>query len=201
MLEISDERCQKIRQMKNQKARVQSLGAGVLLAYGLRQYGIQDKNATMILGENGKPYLAGDTGIYFNLSHSGDYVVAAFGECEVGIDIENKHSNGLKIAKRFFTAKESTYLASCPAGQEQADLFLRYWTLKESFLKITGRGMRLPLDSFELTVGETVTVDWSEDNRNYYFKEFSFESEESEKYRIAVCALECEIAPEIIWMR
>ena len=42
----------------------------------------------LIINENGNPFLkAGEP--FFNLSHSGNYVVLAIADCEIGVDIEH----------------------------------------------------------------------------------------------------------------
>ena len=39
---------------------------------------------------------------------------------------------------------------------KRCEEFYRLWTLKESFMKVTGLGMKLPLDSFCFQLGERV---------------------------------------------
>lgn len=94
--------------------------------------------------EFGKPYIIGRADFHYNLSHSGRYVVIAWGEREVGVDIQqHKASIDIElIAKRFFTADEQAYI--------QKDLlrFYEIWTKKESYVKYTGRGLHLDLGSF-----------------------------------------------------
>lgn len=53
-----------------------------------------------------------------------------------------------------FYKNEQLFLEQERPEQETDRLFSRYWTLKESVLKATGEGMRLPLDSFELQLAE-----------------------------------------------
>lgn len=62
----------------------------------------------------------------------------------------------------------------------------RIWTMKESFLKVTGRGMTLPLQDFSVIVdGETKVVDGKQrfDDVTYYMREY----DEVLGYRMAVC--------------
>jgi 4'-phosphopantetheinyl transferase len=96
-------------------------------------------------GENGKPYLTDGEGVHFNLSHSGRWVVIAYGATPVGVDVQELRANGLEvIARRFFTADERTY------AQRDAESFFRIWTGKESYIKYLGAGLKTPLNSFSV---------------------------------------------------
>ncbi|MBO6268186.1 MAG: 4-phosphopantetheinyl transferase family protein, partial [Clostridium sp.] len=66
-------------------------------------------------------------------------------------------------------------------------LFFRFWTLKESFMKATGLGFRLPLDAFSIIPGpEGVTLRQQVDSRQYYFREYDLQ----DGYRYALCSAE-----------
>lgn len=95
----------------------------------------------------GKPYLRGQHRIFFNLSHSGRYVICGLGHEEIGIDIEEVKSMDLGIARKFFHANEYTYLVSREPEQRMDALF-ELWTLKESYIKFLGVGLQKPLDAF-----------------------------------------------------
>lgn len=100
-------------------------------------------------GKHGKPYLS-DESIYFNLSHSGDYVALAFcKDSPVGIDIEHTRSNIRKdsLVKRFFHADEAKLFLNLSEQDKEAFLFRR-WTVREAFLKGIGSGLTLAPDSF-----------------------------------------------------
>jgi 4'-phosphopantetheinyl transferase len=104
----------------------------------------------------GKPELAGDHGLRFNLSHSGGWAALAVTRgAEVGIDIEriNAGRATLEIAGRFFSAFERETLGKLPPS-EQAAAFFRIWTRKEAFIKCTGEGLTFPLDAFDVSLHE-----------------------------------------------
>ncbi|MCC8065877.1 MAG: 4'-phosphopantetheinyl transferase superfamily protein [Clostridiales bacterium] len=74
--------------------------------------------------------------------------MAVFAETEIGCDIEYKKRPNDKLARRFFCPEEYEWLTRPQSQAEKKDRFYRLWTLKESFLKATGLGLYLPLDSF-----------------------------------------------------
>ena len=152
-----------------------SVGAGILLDKGLQEYGLRESGVKFAYGENGKPYLPEYPQIHFNLAHSGTMALAAFADAEVGCDIEQIKTASLKLAKRFFCPSEYAYIDSF-TGKEQAYAFYRIWTLKESFLKATGMGMRLPLDAFEFAFAQdgTVTIRQDHNQEKYKFLEYDF---------------------------
>lgn len=100
--------------------------------------------------ELGKPCIRERKDLYFNLSHSGRYVVLAWGETEVGVDVQRHDpaTNTQAIGKRYFAADEQQY-----AGQDVLR-FYEIWTKKESFLKYTGSGLRKNLHSFSVLAQE-----------------------------------------------
>lgn len=161
-----------------------SMGAGLLLDRGLREYGLREAKVRIAQGENGKPYLPDYPEIHYNLSHSGNMVLAVFAREETGCDIEKIQTVNLKLAKRFFCPREYAYISDLK-GERQNYAFCRLWTLKESFLKVTGMGMKLPLDSFEFTIseqGKEVAIHQEYDGNQYQFIEKNFG-----KYHAAVC--------------
>ena len=160
------------------------LGAGVLLNYALGFFRCSPSSREIVTGENGKPFFR-DKGIFFNLSHSGDFVLCAVSTREVGCDIEQVRGIDLNIARRFFFGSEYDDILSRPTDREKTEMFFRYWTLKESFMKATGKGMSLPLDSFSVTPGDPVGLSQTFDRRKYDLREFSC----IPGYRCAVCSV------------
>ena len=181
---VSDERQKKADRFRFRKDRNLCLGAGVLLRFALREAGVLEENPTYRTGENGKPYLFSYPNIFFNLSHSGSFVLCALSGVDVGCDIEKMEDAELALAKRFFTPGEYAAIASRPSEAERADRFYRIWTLKESFLKATGLGLRLPLNGFEiLSDGEAVSIRQDVDPRSFRFQTYDNLS----GYQCALC--------------
>lgn len=126
--------------------RRQSVGAGYLLSLLKDKFSIVEEP---VLLQSGKPVFPGENSPYFNISHSGGYVVLVFGERPLGVDIESVKGTNLKVAKRFFRQEEYEDLAK-KTGAEQADAFCRMWTGKEAVIKAHGAGLSIPLDSFSV---------------------------------------------------
>lgn len=103
---------------------------------------------------NGKPALAAhDHRLFFNVSHSGDYLAIALSEiAELGVDIEatNTPRAFTRLAKRYFAPDEIAMLDTLD-DDERRERFYTYWTLKEAYLKARGLGVFHGLDrcSFE----------------------------------------------------
>lgn len=100
----------------------------------------------------GKPLL--DAPLAFNVSHSGERVLLAFGAgFRLGVDIEriNPEIDVLELATGFFSESEVHALRSLE-GTERQRAFFRCWARKEAFLKGLGDGLSLPLTDFDVTV-------------------------------------------------
>lgn len=163
------------------KDRQLSLGAEALLRHALRCAGLGAASMDFDYGPEKKPYLRSG-GIFFNLSHSGIWALCAAAGYEVGCDVEQVAPIGLKLARRFLPEEYGDIYAQ-PTEAEKLALFYRYWTLKESFMKVTGLGMQLPPDAFRIVRGENISVTQSVDARNYSFREFS----DLPGYQCALC--------------
>jgi 4'-phosphopantetheinyl transferase len=106
---------------------------------------------------NQKPSLAApfaDSGIMFNLSHSGGAALYALTRGrKLGVDIERlgRNSDLEGIARRFFSASEQHELAGF-SGEEKVKAFFRCWTRKEAYIKATGDGLSLPLSQFDVSL-------------------------------------------------
>ncbi len=107
--------------------------------------------------DNGKPCLAGTPGrsrLYFNFSRSHQYALLAISyHSEIGADIE--HCAAIddleSVARRFFCpAERRTILAL--SGAQRVQAFYRCWTRKEAILKASGKGLRVALNSFEVSL-------------------------------------------------
>lgn len=100
-------------------------------------------------GAHGKPRVARGEGPHFNLSHCDGLVACAVSwPTEIGIDVENiDRQPALDLTKAYFAPTELAWLQSLDtAAQRQG--FFQLWTLKEAFIKATGRGLAQPLDAF-----------------------------------------------------
>lgn len=161
---LPEERRKRIRNMQNKDAARKGLYAGAFLQTVLgRELGIPASIVSYNYGEQGKPELDVEGmekrlggrmpegwyhPLHFNLSHSGDYVVLAVSDRTVGIDIEYKKKNALGIAERFFCPAEYEVILAADGEEAREQLFLEYWTMKEAYIKYSGKGLGLPLSSF-----------------------------------------------------
>lgn len=192
MKSLPEVRKQKILKCKQPEARKQSLGAGLLLGYILKQYGLDAEDVKH--GWNGKPEIEG---ICFNLSHSKNMVICAAAHKLVGCDIEQISKAPEKVANRFFCESEIKYLNELSEEKRKQE-FYRLWTMKESYIKMTGEGMRLPLDKFEVNFGEDTQIYREGKKQNCFVKEYQLCQEDQLPYYISVCAEEKEFTEQII---
>lgn len=133
---------------KEETAR-QCIVAEVLLRYGLsRQYGAIPAY-TLTIGESGKPMIPELPEFQFNLSHCGSWVVFAWSEQPVGIDVQRCSGERPALVRRHFTQREQDYISSGENASERTARFCRIWTAKESWLKYLGTGLTVDLRSFD----------------------------------------------------
>lgn len=146
---VSEDRKEKTSAFHFLKDRKLSLASELLLIYGLNQLKIYDPIIKQ--GKYGKPYLSNYQNVFFNLSHSGDYVICGIDKNPVGVDIEKIEKIDLNIASKFFYDKEYEDIIN---SENPIDSFFNYWVLKESYMKYTGCGFRLKLNSFQVDISK-----------------------------------------------
>ena len=126
---------------------------------GLRQVlarhaGLDPRTLAFVANEFGKPRLAGDRAVHFNLSHSEERAVLAVCDtAEVGIDLEyGRPVEHADLARRYFHPDETAAILRPRDIEEQRRAFFRTWTLKEAVVKALGCGLSIELDSFAVAI-------------------------------------------------
>ena len=94
-----------------------------------------------IAGKNKKPELRSESNkIRFNVSHSGELILIAISDTEIGIDIERIETgfNYSDIAKHSFSEQE---ISRIEQAADSRDLFFKLWTRKEALAKASSKGL------------------------------------------------------------
>ena len=108
---------------------------------------------SVVYSDDNKPVLKNRNDVFFNISHSDDYVTLAVSDSEVGCDIQEIRPYNPKVAVRHYCKNETELIEN---SSDKDDVFIRFWALKESILKFTGKGLSGGLSSYDFSpyVGE-----------------------------------------------
>ncbi|MBP5331938.1 MAG: 4'-phosphopantetheinyl transferase superfamily protein [Lachnospiraceae bacterium] len=168
---FSDYRRKKITALKNPASKRLSTAAGMAVENGLKKFGLRENDVSYGLNEHGKPFVEGHPEIVFNVSHSGDYAVAAFVDTEeadavfvgteeadrggsdngkdlppkvlwsVGVDIERIDRMNRRIVSKM--KKDVGFDNPSDADEQEKDMtdLCRRWTSAEAFVKCIGTGL------------------------------------------------------------
>ena len=112
--------------------------------------------------KNGKPF-AVNAQINFNVSHSGNIVVCAVADREIGIDIEKIRNVNPKTVQRFATENEIELIKKVPDG------FFKIWTLKEAYFKCIGTGLGSDIKNVSFDISDERII-CSETGFDFAFK-------------------------------
>ena len=135
---LSEERCAKVFARRLLLDRKLSTAVYLLLRLALMQEHGIDEAVIFAYGENGKPTLRDHPHIHFNLSHCSTAAACVISNLEAGVDVQKIAPVSDALAKRVLSPKE---YEAFQASQHPDKLFCRFWTMKESWLKQTGRGL------------------------------------------------------------
>ncbi|GAB2536891.1 4'-phosphopantetheinyl transferase superfamily protein [Spirosoma aerophilum] len=91
-------------------------------------------------GLNKKPIVVNDGGWGCNLSHSGNWIVLAIAQGDVGIDIEHLKPD-FPFYDLFSTSFSQSEQQFIEAGTKPGNRFYQLWTRKEALIKASGKGI------------------------------------------------------------
>lgn len=126
----------------------QSKVAGELLYIGLlNEYGIEEDE--VIHNASGKPSLKENRSIHISIAHCAHAVTVILSKNRVGIDIERVRNFSSFAAGRVLSQHE---LEELEKSGRKDDVFFRYWTLKESYIKALGCGFSYPVKKLRISM-------------------------------------------------
>jgi 4'-phosphopantetheinyl transferase len=146
-----------------------------LLQYALSKQQLNYTLEQLKYEEKEKPFFSND--FYFNISHSGNYVLLACSTTQkIGIDIEKHRTIEIPLFKKYFNDFEWQNILENNIPTQR---FFDYWTTKEAAVKCDGRGVEI--------LGKTNIISSSSlicDNKNLEYKTLFIE----ENYSASICA-------------
>jgi 4'-phosphopantetheinyl transferase len=123
-----------------------------------RELGIAGRTVRITTGAYGKPETPAVDGkrLHFNVAHSRSTVLVALSRAgAVGVDVEylDRDAEVMEVARHALTATEIDAVQAITDINRRRRAFFTCWTRKEAVVKADGRGLSLPLTSFEVPVG------------------------------------------------
>lgn len=170
---LSEDELAKVARYRDPKAQMKGLQVRRRCALLSHYADLSPQEWCFEYGAKGKPSLTTalrqQTGLEFNLSHSGDWLligVAQFHGVEsglFGVDIERSRpkTDIYPILNHYFSPQETSALLALADEASQRQRFFDLWALKESYIKATGLGLAQSLKSFafELKPFEQLAVE------------------------------------------
>ena len=118
---VSDSQREKAMKYKNEVDQIRSLASSYLVNKLSKE--------PLLFNDMGKPFF--ENGPCFNISHSGQYIVMAVSNKDIGVDIEENKEKDMSSLIRIFNEAEAKMI------KEHAD-FYYLWCAKESLIKCIG---------------------------------------------------------------
>lgn len=132
---LTQQRRDKIKRLKKASDRALSIGAELAALASIKQHDLSITNPFYEYDQNGKPQLnVPDRNI--SLAHSGAVALCALSDVELGADIEAPRRLSRSLSRAVLSPDELI-----TGGMTDTSL-LEKWTVKESYLKLTGEGIR-----------------------------------------------------------
>jgi len=120
--------------------------------------------------------------ISFSLSHSGDLVLLAVDDKQIGVDLEfMKERKYLDIADYFFEPEEVRFLQN----NQTKENFYTLWTLKEAFIKCLGERLYSPQAKLAFNLNTSSKTIQTTKNNEYKFSSYKL----SEDYIVSLASV------------
>lgn len=115
----------------------------------------------IVKNEYGKPMFK-DSSLFFNISHSKNYICCSLSNINIGVDIEEKRKLNQNSKNRFLTKKELLINSIDP---------LKYWVIKEAYSKYLGLGLKIDFSKISV---ENIRKNFSVIEKMYFFNEYEY---------------------------
>lgn len=156
------------------------------------QTDVQPQQWRILKSETGRPYVdRAQSLLKFNLTHTGQHLLIAItlaGEPGLDAELSGRSVNAKQVASRYFWIDECRDIADT-GFEDQNDLFLRYWTLKEAAVKATGQGLSVALRRFCFTNPTSKIFSFSDSQKapEHCPEDFKFWSSIRDNVALAIC--------------
>ncbi len=184
--EISEERRNRLKVCHHEMDKRRGMLGELLLQRAVREeLGISPAQTSFGYGEKGKPYVKGYPEFHFNISHSRDIVLCAAGDTQVGADVQSLIVRPEKLVRKCLTKGEAD-LYHAAKNEDKSSVMTVFWCRKESYMKMTGQGLSLPMN----------LIEWSQNNDKVTLLNesgmiedicFLVEPEVGKDYKSAIC--------------
>lgn len=134
---LPEKRRKKALQYRNRIDRNNCVLTYLMLKIALKEC-FQITDFTIQYGQYGKPFLKEYPNVFFSISHCKCGCVVMVADELVGIDIQNIVPFSWDVVERVCCIEELDVLKQSTHKERE---FIRMWTMKESFLKMTGEGI------------------------------------------------------------
>lgn len=151
--------------------KIRSVASFYLLIKLLNDNNIEFDEKLFKIDKNGKPYFLNNV-VYFNIAHSGNYVIAGISDSPIGVDVEIiKKDDKEKLLKYVFNDIELKKYNTC---KNPLSFFYFTWTKKESYSKFIGLGLGINFNKINFL-----------DSKN---KSLTFKTFKSDEHYFSVCS-------------
>ena len=175
--QVNTQRREKILRCHNEKDKLRSLVAGLLLRYALEQEGFIYGETKISISEMGKPFLCSKKPVYFSISHTENIAICAIAETDLGIDVEcasrmkkqyEKPEKRRSFIDKIATPFEKEYMSRLD-DVDYTEGLLKLWTGKESYGKKKGLGIQIKMNECQVLEMNQIYADWLDEKKEYFF--------------------------------
>ena len=132
----------------------------LLLTSGLNRI-FKIQSPRLSYSDKGKPFLTDYPDIHFNISHCPKGCICGISSSTIGVDIQDIRPFSPEVANRCCSENELELLKK---SKKPADEFTKIWTMKESYLKMTGEGITGDLRIIDTTNLKNEILTWTEND-------------------------------------
>ncbi len=167
---------EQIKKIVNKKRLKQAIIGEFILKNLLKKENISYQTLDFEINKFGKPYIK-DSSIFFNISHSYNYIIVVTSHKEIGVDIEKIRKTKENVWHQFATNKERDYIFSTEEEIEKG--IFQIYCLKEAYFKMKGNNLSEAKNvEFILTAEKVICSD--KNVHAYFIKDLK-------DYVVAVC--------------